>query len=151
MYNPPCTCCKSLLWYQQRNSSSLTPTLFACCGVGSWSRQNSCQSVREAVCWLPRHSPSLPRSNLPRPASCSVAEDSSSWINAYCRHIIPKKTHYLTCTPPTSWAPKLHPAGVRLWLPLSALLTPCTSTSIGSFPSPLLAQWSLFVLTLQMD
>lgn len=103
----------------------LTPTLSACCGVGSWSRLNSCQSVREAVCWLPRHSTSLPRSNLPRPASCSVAEATSSWINAYCRHTIPKKTNTLpSLHSPHLLSPKTPPSRGRT----------LTTSSLPSWP-----------------
>lgn len=118
--------------------SSVVPLpLSACCGVGSWSRLNSCQSVREAVCWLPRHSPSLPASNLPRPAWFSVTESSSSWINAYCGHIISEKNTLpdLHPPPPPPEPQNSTQQGSDSDYLRSALLTLCTSTAIGSFPS----------------
>lgn len=164
--NPHCECNKSLLWYQwvRHHFSPLSLSFSLCCGVCSWSRLNFRAWERQCAGFPVTHPPFL-QHNLPRPAACFSNEAPSSWTNAHScnfKLIIHKKkktgkkrkktrTHYLTRTPRLPWAPALHPAGIRRWL--TPLCPPWPSTPLPP-PAPLYPscpQWSLFVLTIQMD
>lgn len=131
------------------------------CGAGSWSRLNSCRE-RERGSALASSSLSLPPSTVTSPALLLLCYwslfqlDKCTLLQLQPHHPEKQQQQKKNTTwpahPNSPEPPTLHAAGVRLWLnsPLPPM-TPCTPTSTGRSPPPLLPQWSLFVLTIQMD